>query len=214
MSALQWTLVVGVVVAAGALIWRLVSRRASHPCPYWLVPLLENPYMNAVAGSALLLDRAHVSEGMKVVDVGCGPGRVTLPAARRVGPAGEVVGLDIQQEMLAKVQSRLDDQALNNVRLIQAGIGDGKLQTNTYDRALLVTVLGEIPDRPSALREIYAALRTGGILSVTEVLPDPHYQTRSSVRNLAKTAGFRFEAAFGTVLAFTMNFRKEEAARL
>ena len=79
MRVLKWAIILGIVVAVGVVIWRLVSRRRSLPCPYWLIPLLENPYMNAVAGSALLLDRAQVSQGMKVLDVGCGPGRITLP---------------------------------------------------------------------------------------------------------------------------------------
>jgi ubiquinone/menaquinone biosynthesis C-methylase UbiE len=110
--------------------------------------------------------------------------------------------------MLARLQGRLDEQKLDNVRLIPAGIGDGELEANTYDRALLVTVLGEIPDRQKALHEVYTALRTGGLLSITEVLPDPHYQTQAAVRNLAEMSGFKLEEEFGSVLAFTINFRK------
>lgn len=209
MNLFGWTLILVTGLVLGVLIWRLVSRRRSLPCPYWLIPLLENPYMKAVAGSTLLLDRAQVSQGLKVLDAGCGPGRVTLPAAERVGPAGKVVGLDIQEEMLRRLKKRVVERGLTNVRLVQAGIGEGKLEANVYDRVLLVTVLGEIPDRQKALREIYAALRSGGILSVTEVLPDPHYQTKHAVRNLAEAAGFTFERAFDNIVAFTMNFRKD-----
>jgi membrane protease YdiL (CAAX protease family) len=51
--------------------------------------LLENPFMNRVAGAQLLLDRADVASGMRVLDVGCGPGRIALPVALRVGANGE-----------------------------------------------------------------------------------------------------------------------------
>jgi SAM-dependent methyltransferase len=59
------------------------------PCPSSLSFLLENPFMNRVAGAQLLLDRADVAPGMRVLDVGCGPGRIALPVALRVGANGE-----------------------------------------------------------------------------------------------------------------------------
>jgi hypothetical protein len=73
----------------------LAWRWASWPCPAWLVPLLENPYFEAVAGAELLLERAGIRPGMRVLDAGCGPGRVTLPASVLVGPSGRVVAVDI-----------------------------------------------------------------------------------------------------------------------
>jgi ubiquinone/menaquinone biosynthesis C-methylase UbiE len=69
-------------------------------------------------------------------------------------------------------------------------------------------VLGEIPDKQAALREIHGALKPGGILSVTELLPDPHYQPQGKVRRLAAGAGFRLQARHGTWFAFTLNFQK------
>jgi predicted methyltransferase len=66
-------------------------------------------------------------------------------------------------------------------------------------------VLGEIPDRVAALREIYAALKPGGLLSITEVLPDPHYQSRRAVRRMAEEAGFKVEEAYSGRRSFTMN---------
>jgi ubiquinone/menaquinone biosynthesis C-methylase UbiE len=71
-----------------------------------------------------------------------------------------------------------------------------------------VTVLGEVPDRVAGLRTLYGLLRPEGILSVTEFLPDPHYQSRATVRQLAAEAGFRAGTAFGGAFAFTLNLHK------
>lgn len=191
---------------------RLASRHYATACPAWLAPLLENPYMNAVAGAQLLLDRADVQSGMDVLDVGCGPGRVTVPAAQRVAPAGRVVALDLQAAMIRQLQSRLTALAIGNVETITGGAGEGKLPTNAFDRALLVTVLGEIVDQGAALREIYGSLRPGGILSITEVLPDPHYQSRHRVRYLARNAGFEVGEPTGPWYAFTLNCTKRRGA--
>ncbi len=196
---------IGVLIS---LIWRLVSRRHVLPCPSWAVPLLENPYIEAFAGAELLLDRAGVGPEMSVLDVGCGPGRLTLPAARRVGPDGEVVALDVQPRMIARLEGRLAASGLENVTPVLAGAGQGRAGEGQHDRAFLVTVLGEIPDRAAALAEIYDALKPGGVLSVTEVLPDPHYQTRAGVARLAAAMGFEVRESFGSGWAFTMNLEK------
>lgn len=188
--------------------WRLASRRRL-PCPSWLGWLLSNPYTSAVAGTATILDRLDLAPGMRVLDAGSGPGRLTIHVAERAGPTGEVVALDVQEEMLRRVRAAADERMLTNVRLVQGSIEDGvPAAAATFDRALLVTVLGEVPDRVAAMRALHAALRPNGVLSITEMLPDPHYQSRRTVRRLAEAAGFRLDSVHGTWLAFTMNFRK------
>ena len=72
----------------------------------------------------------------------------------------------------------------------------------------LCTVLGEIPDREAALRQCYTALKPGGSLSITEIFPDPHYQSRATVQQLAEAAGFRLQATHGPWYFFTANFIK------
>ena len=200
------------IVGGLALWWRHASRRRHLPCPAWLGWILENPYMNAVAGSSTLLDRARVGPGMRVLDAGSGPGRLTIPAAERVGPSGEVVAIDVQDGMLASVRRRVTERGFANVRAVLgdvvSSVDTADIGAGCFDRALLVAVLGEVPDREGVMRALHVALAPGGLLSVTEVIPDPHYQTRRTVRQLAEGAGFRLERTYGMPLAFTMNFRK------
>jgi ubiquinone/menaquinone biosynthesis C-methylase UbiE len=143
-----------------------------------------------------------------VLDAGCGPGRLTLPLADAVGPDGEVLALDIQDEMLARVRAKVEAADLRNVDYLQAALGEGKLPQGHFDRIVLVTVLGEIPDQTAALRELYGALKPGGILSITEVIFDPHFQCREAVLTVAQSAGFVEKGFFGKKLAYTMHFEK------
>ena len=188
--------------------WRHVERRRPRPFPSWLSPLLETPAMEAVAGSSRILDGLDLVPGMRVLDVGCGTGRVTVPAASRVGPGGEVVALDVQLSMLQRLKARADASGLENIRPVLGVIGQGALERDAFDRALLVTVLGEVPEPEAALRETYAALKTGGVLSVSEVIPDPHYQSRRTVRRLAGAVGLRPRHHYGSRLAYTTQFVK------
>jgi ubiquinone/menaquinone biosynthesis C-methylase UbiE len=198
-----------ITVAAG---WRLLSRRRILPCPSSFIWLLENRIVERVAGSAALIEQAGIQPGMKVLDAGCGSGRLTIPLARRVGAHGEVVAVDVQPSMLSKLKERLEQQNVANVRLIQGALGTGVVTDGDFDRAFLITVLGEIPDQASALGEIYEQLKPGGILSVTEVLPDPHYQTRSTVRGLAQKTGFVASEVQRTYRSFTMHLLRPPSA--
>ena len=142
---------------------------------------------------------------MHVLDAGCGPGRLTIPIARAVGPQGHVTATDIQSAMLQRARRRADAANLGNIRFLRAGLGDGVLERAHFDRAVLVTVLGEILNRERALQEIYDALKPGGMLSVTEVIYDPHFQSMGTVLRMAGSIGFRERERFGNRFAFTLN---------
>ena len=165
--------------------------------------------MNAVCGPNKIFQRLYLKEGMKLLDIGSGPGRLALPAAKWVGKSGEVVALDLQSKMLKKLSMRAEEIGLDNIRIVNAGAGSGKTDKDYFDRALLVTVLGESPNKHKALMEIYNSLKEGGVLSVTEVIPDPHYTTIKRVRALCRDAGFQEIDSFGNRVAFTINFIKQ-----
>lgn len=204
---------VAAIVGIGV-VWRILSRWLVFPCPWWLSFLVENPLMDLGAAADTVLDRAGVGPGMAVLDVGCGPGRVALAAAERVGPEGRVVALDVQPRMLEVCRRRAAEQGLDNLETVLAAAGTGALaQRDVFDAAYLITVLGEIPNRCAALAEIHRALRPGGVLSVSELLPDPHFQSRRTVRRLAEAVGFEVGEMFGYRGAYTLHLHKPAAPR-
>jgi len=209
MNPVLFILIAFVLFILTFVVWRLISNRISLPCPSWLGWMVEmdNPFTKTNRAS-VIIDLSDLQPGMKVLDAGCGPGRLSIPAAKAIGPQGEITALDLQSGMLARVQEKAHAAGLTNIQLVQAGLGEGKLEKNTYDRAMLVTVLGEIPEQEAALKEILAALKPGGLLSVTEVIFDPHFQSRASVQRLANSVGFREVGFFGKRLAYTMHFEK------
>ena len=202
MSILTPIAIVIVLVVLSWAVWRLVA----FPCPTWLAWLLDNPFTSDY--QAKVVSRLGLVEGLSVLDAGCGPGRLTIPIARAVGPGGRVLAVDIQAGMISSVMERAAQAGLANVDFLCAPLGSGRLPTTTFDRALMVTVLGEIPDKLAALREIYQSLKPGGFLSVTEVLPDPHYQSYGTIQRMATQAGFRVGGKLGNRFSFTVNLEK------
>ena len=186
--------------------WRVISERRSFPCPASLAWLLENPFTTTYHST--VLSRLKLSPGLYVLDAGCGPGLLTTAVAAAVGPRGRVLALDLQPGMIAKARARAANAALSNIDFLVAPLGQGKLPRSQFDRALLVTVLGEIPDKVAALEEIRHSLRPGGYLSITEVLPDPHYQSMRRIGDLASQAGLRITNKIGGPFVFTVNLER------
>lgn len=205
----------GIVIVGAALFialtlfWRYGARKAHAPCPSWLAWTLAPGKSERPFGRARAIDELALQPGMRVADVGCGPGLLTVPIARGVGPQGEVVALDMQLKMLELMGKRVANAGLLNVSPLLSGAGDGNLPKGYFDRAVLATVLGEIPDRERALREIHGALKPGGYLVVAEVIGDPHYQFKKKVVELAQRVGLRPGEITGGFFAYTMRLYKD-----
>lgn len=196
-------------IALVSVVWRLASRRRSLPCPDWLRWLVEldNPFTKTNR-ARFIVETLALSDGMTVLDAGCGPGRLTVPLAQGVGPTGRVVALDIQPGMLARARVKTENAGCSNVEFIAAALGDDTLPEDHFDRIVLVTVLGEIPDRAAALGALFRALKPGGILAIVEVIFDPHFQPRTVVGTLAAATGLQERAFFGHRLAYVIHFEK------
>ena len=107
MDAFQTTLIVIAVIGTVILIfvgWRWASRVWSLPCPSLVGWALESAFYGRITGTEKTLERIGLKPGQRVLEVGPGPGRLLIPAARRVFLGGEVVGIDIQPGMVERLQ--------------------------------------------------------------------------------------------------------------
>jgi ubiquinone/menaquinone biosynthesis C-methylase UbiE len=198
------------ILLAIHLAWRWASRRWSLPCPAILAWSLENPVLQRFNGTQVILDRLGLQPGQRILEIGPGPGRLLIPSAKRVLPGGEAVGVDIQHGMIERLERRAAGAGISNLRAIQGDAAQSHVPEGSCDIVFLCAALGEIPvrDRSAALAQCYRALKPGGVLSISEILGDPHYQSRSVVQRLAEEVGFRLHSVRGGWWLFTADFRK------
>jgi SAM-dependent methyltransferase len=104
--------------------------------------------------------------GQDVLDVGCGPGTLTIETARRTLP-GRVVGLDVNPEMLAAAREASPPGALPNLTFLEGDIRDGGWE-DEFDLVTAARVLQWIPDAERALAPVIAAARPGGLIVVLD----------------------------------------------
>jgi arsenite methyltransferase len=214
------------VVAGLLFFWlfplKLISRLAvrfgkSSPCPASLSWLVDNRIRRRYM--LPILERVGLRPGEQVLELGPGPGTFTVKAAKRVGSEGRLVAIDIQPKMITQVENRIREAGLTNVELHVASAYDLPLDDASVDRAFLITVLPEIPDRRRALAELHRVLRNpdpaegkpGGVLSITEEFSDPDYLFSCETIRLVEAAGFSLEQHLGNFWVYTANFRKTVA---
>lgn len=178
-------------------------------CPWWLGYLLASPLRRWMQGDPARLLAPFVREGMTVLEPGPGMGFFTLELARRVGPAGRVVAVDIQPKMLevlARRAAKAGVSAALETRLVQGdSLGAGDL-TGKVDFVLAFAVVHELPSAGKFFEEAARALKVGGTLLLAE--PTGHVKDAdfAGELSLAAQAGLRVKERLAV--------RRSHAARL
>lgn len=149
---------------------------------------------------------AGLRSGMRVLDVGCGPGDVSLVASRLVGPTGTVLGVDAAADIVEFARTRAAGLAANNIRFQQTAIEDIHVG-EPVDAVIGRFILMHLPDPVAALRRLAGEVRPGGLVAFCEsdihpagsipVLP----LWRATKQAIEETfAGMGLDAAFGRSL--------------
>ena len=143
---------------------------SNRVCPWWLGYLLASPIRRLVDDPSKVL-APYVGEGMTVLEPGPGMGFFTLELARRVGPSGRVVAVDVQPRMIERLKRRATRAGLGervDARLAAPDSLRVADLAGVVDLVLAFAVVHELPALNSFFAEVATALRPGGTLLLAE----------------------------------------------
>jgi ubiquinone/menaquinone biosynthesis C-methylase UbiE len=204
------TVLIPLAWTAGTLLAIIAWRRlVPAPMPRVFDFILHTKFRRRTFSPEIAAERHGVAAGMRVLEVGPAGGYLTAAAAKKVGPGGQLVSFDLQLAFLKTLRARLGSAT---PFLVCGDASRLPFRQACFDLAFVADVMGEIPDKRGALRELGRVLRPQGTLAVSEAaLFDPDYVRASVLQRLVTDAGFQPRERFESWFQYTHRFVKAAA---
>ena len=190
--------------------WQRLKGPGLSPVEYasWLL----NPLRYLIVPPGRIVGRLQLLPTDRVLEIGCGPGFFSPAIARQLA-TGHLTLLDAQAPMLRMAARRLEERGLANVTRV-LGLAESLPFANAvFDVVFMVTALGEVRDRATAVKEAARVLRPGGRFSSTEAAGDPDRVSRPELDELATVVGLAKAEGSSGLLVKTFNCRKPAERR-
>jgi SAM-dependent methyltransferase len=137
--------------------------------PDWLVGIPETT-IESFAGTGNPFSIEAIKSGENVVDIGCGAGIDTLIAAKKVGPTGKVIGVDMTEAMLIKARKANEETGFDQVEFKKGFMEDLPISDDWADVIISNGVFNLSPEKESVLQEMVRVLKPGGRLQIADII--------------------------------------------
>ncbi|MGY5879634.1 MAG: methyltransferase domain-containing protein [Candidatus Thorarchaeota archaeon] len=217
-QGVHWIIEIVLLVFIFLFLWVCVCVRSIRY--FWKFPMpsrmgnaiAAGGYRNRVQPPSMIVEAIDAKPGMTVIEVGCGSGLYTIAVAKSIRPDGIVYAVDIQEGMLDRLKNRMEHEQVENIIPILADAeGRIDLEDGIADAVFSVTVIPEIPDPVKALVQVKRLLKDDGVFADAELIMDPDYPMRRTVKRWAEKAGLVHLNQLGNRISYVLVFGKVES---
>lgn len=173
--------------------------------------ILESDLRGKVWPVEEIIIRSGIERRMIVLELGCGPGVHTIEFARAIGEKGKLYAVDMQSKMISRLKEKLSNPEYKHLSKIEIKIANAyelPLGDKAIDLVIMVGVLGEIPDKNRALKEIWRVIKPGGILAISENMIDPDYPVKKTTTKYCEQCGYQLIKTYGSFFNYVSQFLK------
>jgi len=207
---LIFLIVLGIFFFIFFVLLRIIRRYHKFPIPGFMTRLIDNPIRRKfIQKPETVAERMKLESGMTVLEIGPGKGSYTKAIAKSILPDGKVYAIDIQESIINRLKKRIEKDNIENIIPKIDNVYNLSFEDSSIDRVIMIACLPEIPEPIRALKEIKRILKPNGLLSLSELLPDPDYPRRKTEIKWAETAGFKLDDRFGNWFVYQLNFKKK-----
>ncbi len=132
----------------------------------WMISLIHDGLYGLYVDPRKLLKAAGVASGQTVLEVGCGPGFFTLPAAEIVGHGGHLYSIDLNPAAVHRVRQKVKEKGFTNVEVFEGDVARTGLPDGSIDNVFLFGIIRSLKDFDALLLEMHRVLKPGGLLAV------------------------------------------------
>jgi ubiquinone/menaquinone biosynthesis C-methylase UbiE len=166
-----------------------VSNRKNRICPVERAGGLDNRIRRWIQNPQKILGN-YIKEGMRVLDIGCGPGFFSIDMAQMVGKSGRVIASDLQEGMLQKLRDKIKGTEFEE-RITLHKCEENRIGVSEHvDFVLLFYMVHEVPNKEEFFNEIVTILKPSGQVFIVE---PPFHVSKTAFEETvrkARDAGF------------------------
>lgn len=151
-----------------------MGREIAHVMGYAGAPWLERATREKEERLSLMVKSLKLQPGDIVADIGAGSGVISMLMADQIRPQGNVLAVDIQDEMLERLTKRCKQAGIDNIKPVKGTVKSPNLKPNSADLAIMVDVYHEFEFPWEMMSEISKAMKPGGRVVLVEYrMEDP-----------------------------------------
>jgi len=138
-----------------------------------MISFIHETLYGLLRNSRRILHAAGLKPGQAVLEVGCGPGFFTVPAAKIVGPEGNILAFDVNPFAVKHVQNKIDVAGVTNAKVIIADAANAGLPDHSFDLAFVFGLAHPLGNMKEIWQELHRVIKPGGMLSIEGRLRAP-----------------------------------------